>query len=118
MSKSNLFFILIMTTSLLEVIPSLLFKIFNFQIISSINFFNIFILFVIIILWCLSILIWLFTVKKYYYSVCLFYLISFDLLLVIFLDIFILNESYNLINIAGVFMTFGAIFLLKDEKNA
>ena len=74
-------------------------------------------IFLIFILWTVSILIWLYCIKLFYYSISLFYLICFDLIFVLIIDIFIFIEEYNFMNIAGVFIALSAIYILKNEKN-
>lgn len=116
-SKKMFFFVLVFATSLFEILPSIIFKTYipeGYDLFNSSSFLLIALIF---ILWTLSILIWLYCVKLFYYSICLFYLIFFDLIFVLFIDIFIFDEKYNLINIAGVFIALGAIYMLKNEKN-
>lgn len=116
-NKKIIFFFLIFATSLLEILPSIIFKIYfpNFD--NLTNFKSYILIFLIFILWTFSILIWLYCVKLFYYSISLFYLISVDLILVLLIDIFLFIEEYNLINIAGVFIALSAIYILKNEKN-
>lgn len=116
-NKKITFIFLITVTSLLEIAPSIIFKIYfpNFD--NLLNFKSYMLLIFIFILWTLSILIWLYCVKLFYYSLSLFYLISFDLILVLLIDIFLFIEEYNLMNIAGVFIALSAIYILKNEKN-
>ena len=115
-NKKFIFFFLILLTSLFEILPSIIFKIYFPNFFNLSNFKSYMLIFLIFMLWTVSILIWLYCIKLFYYSISLFYLICFDLIFVLIIDIFIFIEEYNFMNIAGVFIALSAIYILKNEK--
>lgn len=115
---NKFFFILIFVASLFEVIPSIIFKYFNPSLIFSLDLKNNLLLLTIFILWNFSILIWIYCIKTFHYSVSLFCLISFDLIIVGIVDYFIFDKIYSFINLLGILLTFFAIYLLKNDANA
>ena len=116
-NNKNIFFLLVFFTSVSEILPSLIFKIYMPKSFTFLDLNHYILIFFIFSLWTTSILIWLYCIKLFYYSLSLFYLITFNLILVLLIDILILGENYNLINIAGVILALSAIYMLKNEKN-